>query len=941
MSLFDSFTGPRWQHSNPQVRKEAIAQLQDQEVLLELVKTDPDSTVQAAALCRISSPDVLDALIETLPQALQQQVRNQRLRQLLPGGTDTLKTIADEALLLRILSLSDDAELSMAVVARIASDSVRMDLARNHPLAKVRLGAALGIEDIGLLTELMQHSRGHDKTVFRHCKTVVDEHHARQLEAAQQQEKIRHLIGQAEALAGAADLPEYEGRYRALQQQWQMLEATAGDAQKGQFRRELARCEQRLAALAETQAAEARAQAGLAAASEVFADLIGELEQIDVAVLLPQDRAAIVQLSERLDDIESRWQVARTITPPSPPQAQASGKYLELWRSMLHTCRRLNDQETRLSKILHEAGEVDAADYQALQRHTERGGKMLAALPWPDSQQARLPAQIAQLQQALAQLKSQLAALEKDQQKYRERIQARLEALRAALEQNHSRTADRLLVKARRSLKSLAAKQRLQFEQEIQPLAARLQEVHDWQAFAIEPKKVELCARMTALIGSTEEVETLAVKIQSLQDEWKQLGGLPHAHEQALWVEFKAAADEAWKPCKEAFAQKAIVQRQNFDQRMQLVAQLADYEEKMAWPSAAATAAQAGDAGAGQTAAAPDWRLVQKTLDAARDAFNHIKPLEPKADRKSHQAFRAVCDRIYSHIKAEYERNIARKEQLVNRARELSAADDLQRAMDTCKRLQREWKEIGITPVGVDRRLWKALRSACDAVFTRVDEQRAHSTAALEARVQQAESLRDQARALLAAQDDEGIGRLGKDLAELQQQFRALELPPGVQQRLAKEFYSMEQRARDLALEIRGRQEQAGWNRLLEKINACALKTADEETAAGLWHKSGDLPKGIDTEALEAFWQQGPSDGDEEPLREACIALEILAGIDSPVADKKARMNYQMRRLAAGMGRRGNQPEPALEERINALIALRPSVEWAARFCATLEKIRK
>jgi len=938
MSLFDSFTGPRWQHSNPEVRKEAVAQLQDQEVLLELVKTDPDPTVQAAALCRISSPDVLDALIETLPQALQQQAKNQRLRQLLPGGTDTLATMADEALLLRILSLTDDAELSMAVIARIASDGVRLDLARNHPIAKVRLGAALGIEDIGLLTELMQHSRGHDKTVFRHCKTVVDEHHARQLAAAQQQEKIRHLIDQAEALAGAADLPEYEGRYRSLEQQWQLLEATASEVQKEQFRRELATCAQRVASLAAAQAAEAQAQAGLAAASEVFATLIGELEQIDAAVLLPQDRAAIAQLSERLDDIESRWQVARTITPPSPQQAQASGKYLELWRFMLNTCRQLNDQETRLSKILHEAGEVDAADYQVLQRHIERSGKMLAALPWPDSQRARLPAQIAQLQQALAQLKSQLGALEKDQQKYRERVQTRLEALRAALEQNHSRAADRLLVKARRSLKSLAAKPRQQFEQELQPLAARLQEVHDWQAFAIEPKKVELCARMTALIGSTEEVETLAVKIQSLQDEWKQLGGLPHAHEQALWVEFKAAADEAWKPCKEAFAQKAIVQQQNFDQRMQLVAQLADYEEKMDWPSAAAAA---GEAGAGQTAAAPDWRLVQKTLDAARDAFNHIKPVEAKADRKSHRAFRAVCDRIYSHIKAEYERNIARKEQLVSCARELAAADDLQQAMDTCKRLQREWKEIGITPVGVDRRLWKALRSACDAVFARVDEQRAQGTAELDARVKQAESLRDQARALLAAQDDERIGRLGKDLADLQQQFRALELPPGVQQRLAKEFQMLQQQARDLALEIHGRQEQAGWTRLLEKICACAGKFEDEETAAGLWHKSGDLPKGIDAEVLEAFWQQGPSDSVAEQLREACIALEILAGIDSPAADKKARMNYQMRRLAAGMGRRNDQPEPALEERINAFIALRPAAEWAARFCATLEKIRK
>ena len=114
----------------------------------------------------------------------------------------------------------------------------------------------------------------------------------------------------------------------------------------------------------------------------------------------------------------------------------------------------------------------------------------------------------------------------------------------------------------------------------------------------------------------------------------------------------------------------------------------------------------------------------------------------------------------------------------------------------------------------------------------------------------------------------------------------------------------------------------------------------DENTAISLWAKEGELPKGIDTQTLESFWRQGHCDGNEEQLREACIALEIFGEIESPAGDKKARMNYQMKRLVEGMGSQQVQPENALQVCINDFIALYPSSGWAERFCSGVEEIR-
>ena len=548
--------------------------------------------------------------------------------------------------------------------------NTRLDIASNHSLAKVRLHAAQGIQDIELLDKLIHHARGHDKAVYRHCKTLLDEHHSVQRLEAERKEKILQLTQKAKELARTVDSPEYKGRYQVLDQQWQAVKDWAKPAQKKQIQHDLAICSDRLSHLSGIRAADEQRQTELSDANQEFRVLIVELEQIDAATSIPDDLAAITQLAGVLDDIEKRWQAATEITPCSPEQLRASRKYLKRWRSLLNTAQSLIDGKSRLKKILREAHKADPSDYQSLQRQIGRMKKLIDSLPWPESQLALLPSQITQLQQASAQLNTQIRTLDKEQEKHIGRAQTALDQLREELDQDHSKDADRALNKTRNRLKSLAPKQRQHFEQELRPLAARLNVVHDWQGFAIEPKKVELCASMKSLVGSEENAETLAAKIKALQDEWKQLGPLPRARDQELWNEFKTAADEAFEPCKAAFALQAELRQENFKIRMQLVAQLRDYEHKMAWPHSGSTDSEDDESGETEPGAAPDWRLVQKTLDTAREAFRNIKPVDQKGERKSQKAFRKICDRIYSHIKEEYGRNIALKEELVTRAQD-------------------------------------------------------------------------------------------------------------------------------------------------------------------------------------------------------------------------------------------------------------------------------
>jgi hypothetical protein len=123
-------------------------------------------------------------------------------------------------------------------------------------------------------------------------------------------------------------------------------------------------------------------------------------------------------------------------------------------------------------------------------------------------------------------------------------------------------------------------------------------------------------------------------------------------------------------------------------------------------------------------------------------------------------------------------------------------------------------------------------------------------------------------------------------------------------------------------------------------MQACAVKSEDSAKATALWGEESSLPKGIDSEALDGWWQNGTGDSDEETLRTACIAIEVLAGIESPPDEKQARMAYQMQRLVEGMGSGQGDRKQQLLDQVNRFISLRPEGGWVGRFCSGVEAVR-
>lgn len=968
MSSLRSLFQPKWQHKNPEIREKAIGRLSDPDLLVKILCSDPEPAIRALALARIDDPNTLDKLIDNpgiLPDSLFRQAAEQRLKQLMPSP-ETITTISQVEVLTRIATLSDDPEIIAGAIGQIPDQTQRLNIALNHESAKVRLLSAQGINESSLLKQLAEVSRGKDKALYRYCKTQLEQREAIEKRREQQQKQITLLIASARQLSLGADAPDYRTRYLGLQQQWQSLSTTVSATQQSWFHGYMETCAKHLARLTEAAALEQQLRQQVSRAQSIFASLIAEFERLEFPKFAQITKPDIKPLEDLLDGIDRRWRDASGTTSPTDAQTDHYNALQRNWRQALGTLKQLSESGAEVEKWLTKARTVDSKDYVRLQQLDNAATGLLKKLPWPETERHPRPDQLRLLARQHEQLKQAIAELSGRQKQHIDQLLALLDGLEEALAKNDSKKAESTHGRARQSLKAIDPSLRGNAEERLKNLGARLQEVNDWKGFALEPKKLELCRQMEALCDSTPDPETLADQIQILQNQWKHLGSLPDKRrEQALWVQFKALSERAWKPCAEAFAQQAEVRKANYQARMNLVSQLKVYEQSIAWPDVQtsdefpaaeipateipATRDEREPALAEEgleryehttsPRAKPDWPLVRQTLDSARAAFEQLTPVNKVDDQSSRRNFRKISDRIYSHIQAEYQRNIAAKEKLIEQANLLIAETDLDYATQQAKQLQARWNTVGLTPKSTDRKLWQAFRRACDGIFERLDEQKSKRRLEIDEKIKQAENLLKQAQALFSEDQEQTSARLVADIQHKVAEFNEIELPANVHARLRKQFSQLEKRAEEALTTLRRARDNAEWRCLINKIMACALRATDGEKAAELWTRPDRLPADIDLPTLEAYWQKGPTTAAEDACHEACISLEIAAGLDSPDEDKQVRMEVQMRRLVKGPGNKPAQYPSTPIDIANHFIALHPSEEWVRRFCRSLEKL--
>lgn len=447
------------------------------------------------------------------------------------------------------------------------------------------------------------------------------------------------------------------------------------------------------------------------------------------------------------------------------------------------------------------------------------------------------------------------------------------------------------------------------YARNLQKVDERLAELKDWKTFRVLPKQGELVERMQSLVGADISPEELARQIRRLRDEWRTLHRGAGDEPTPEWQQFDAAAERAYEPCRAHFAQQAEQRRQNQAQREALLERLATF-----------TAAQADGP--------PNWRAIQQVLVEARREWQQYAPVDQSVVKSLQARFHALLDELKAPLDAEYARNVQAKRDIVARAAELVTLPDTRQAIDEAKRLQHDWRAVGIVPRHQDNALWEAFRRHCDAVFARSAQESAAHGAALESNQARATALCEEFERI-AGLVDAALLEAVPTLDPLRQEFESLDLPRASARELRQRFQRANDRCGQALRRHRETEERRGWSDLFAaaaRVRAYALAavqgTPPEDcealrtSAAAAVESLAHAPKGTraileqQLGAIAAGTVGGDAAANEAALRLLCIRAELATDAETPPEDLDRRREYQMQRLVEALGR-GERATPA------------------------------
>ena len=939
-ALFSKLFKPKWQHQKPEVRIEAIKQLQasntnDKNILLEIIHQDQEPKVRSAAVTQIQDIDLLSKIAQKETHDSVKTVAYQHLvfqivgdnqqGNVSPAQLSKVKSLTDESLLDYIALYSNEPELSIAAIEGIDHPEKLLNIAIHHNTSKCRQAAIHKINDLDTLKKAVKQAKVKDKSVFRIAKEKLDLTLAEQQAITEARNQYTDLAEQIEKLAQSEYSSTYISKRTHIENQWSKSDRLPDDDLTQRFNTANAICQNLIEQHRQEEEARQQKERETQMCREEQRKTCDELSNT-LAQLKSEgtDLSGLPILSGVLKTQQIRWQES---TSKIAADKALSRHYHQAMETLLSIESALQNYQTALPNLADKIKKWESIDDQNLaalnqaQKDITQTQKSIAWVELP------LPAEL----QTLAKLHNLFSEkknnIRQQQKQLNRSVKDSLNTLEKHIDEGAIKPADQSLRQINQHLKQLPPNEASTHQKRLRLLLDRLQELRDWHGFATLPKKNELCEQMEAIAAADDITpERRSKRIKELQDEWKALNKADPASAHELWGRFKQAADKAYEPCKEHFHELSQQRQTNLQKRVELCEQLESYFQVLKDQSDI------------------DWKSFQKILTKAKQEWSFYAPVNRAENKPVQERFNAVLAQLNGLLNQEYSHNVEQKEQLIKRAESL-ISDDIppREATEQAKELQKHWKQVGLTPYKEDQKLWKKFRSVCDELFKRRDDEAQEFKQKQQGNVEKATELCNTLFSLSEGKP-ETLKQSQQKVKELQAEFAEISsLPKEHANKLQKRFsegverfqkalkqaaiYASEQQWIHLRekLAISQHIEQATWSESFDSLDIDSLKTA--------WNDATDLPKVKQDafnqrfeQALNAYQEQKASllpNKDEllEQHQLLCIRIEILAEIPSPAEYQQQRMSYQVARLSEGLGQ--NNSDKDLITQANEL-----EVEW-------------
>lgn len=287
--------------------------------------------------------------------------------------------------------------------------------------------------------------------------------------------------------------------------------------------------------------------------------------------------------------------------------------------------------------------------------------------------------------------------------------------------------------------------------------------------------KTKLCEAAEKL-ADEEDVISAFHQLQELHNEYRESGPVAKELRESIWSRFKAASTIINKKHQQHFEDLRAKEEENLAKKTALC-------EKVE------TANQ------GEYKTAKDWEKVTQEIIEIQKEWRTIGFAPQKMNVKIFERFRIANDEFFNKkaeffkgLKDTYSTNLEKKQQLVNKAKELADSTDWKKTGDKLIALQKEWKKVGTVPHKQGELLWKEFLDTCNKFFEARNKQNAGSRSEEHANLDKKRSIIAQLKELVVAEiTDNDFQKMLKDLTK---QYSAIgHVPFKEKDKIYKEYH--------------------------------------------------------------------------------------------------------------------------------------------------------
>lgn len=216
--------------------------------------------------------------------------------------------------------------------------------------------------------------------------------------------------------------------------------------------------------------------------------------------------------------------------------------------------------------------------------------------------------------------------------------------------------------------------------------------------------KLSLCEKAEALLNESNPVNSFR-KLQSLHEQWREIGPVAADQRNAVWERFKAASTKINELHHEYFSKQKKEQKKNLDAKIELCEAVEAINQI-------------------ECKSFNDFNAQSAKIQEYQEKWKQTGFSNKKQNTKLYLRFRAACDAFYEKKRQFYHENkdaqaenLKKKIALCEKAEAIQDSTDWKGTTETLIQLQKEWKEIGTIPFKQTEKCWKRFRKACDHFF--------------------------------------------------------------------------------------------------------------------------------------------------------------------------------------------------------------------------------